>query len=236
MKTALMGVLFLVATCGANAQEAVGGNNVAAAFDETSAAKVQLVDIRAFAGSAPAASLGEAASFDAEAAPSAAPEPAKPKLLWGERDDYRFQLGVGFEYMHFNSRAFDADLLGINTSLTYYTNSWFGVEGDVPVGFSTGTYFNGAHAKIVGGLGGVHLGGRRAKWEPWAHGLVGGSHLQPQTAGGGRTSFMTIVGGGVDYRLQARVSVRFEGDWVYTRYFSETQNNFQGVVALVLHF
>jgi len=27
-----------------------------------------------------------------------------------------------------------------------------------------------------------------------------------------------------------------EGDWVYTTYFSQTQNNFQGVAGAVLHF
>jgi hypothetical protein len=40
----------------------------------------------------------------------------------------------------------------------------------------------------------------------------------------------------VDFRVHARLSLRVEGDWVYTSYFSQTQNNFQGVAGIVLHF
>jgi len=66
--------------------------------------------------------------------------------------------------------------------------------------------------------------------------LVGGSHLQPQTAAGGRTSLMALAGAGVDYRIHARLSFRMEGDWAFTRYFSQSQNDFQGVASVVLHF
>jgi hypothetical protein len=40
----------------------------------------------------------------------------------------------------------------------------------------------------------------------------------------------------VDFRLQARLSLRGEADWVYTTYFSQTQNNLQIVGGIVLHF
>jgi len=40
----------------------------------------------------------------------------------------------------------------------------------------------------------------------------------------------------VDYRVQARLSLRFEGDWVYTTFFSQSQNSFQSIAAVVLHF
>jgi len=92
------------------------------------------------------------------------------------------------------------------------------------------------HAKILGYLGGVRVGGRRQRWEPWAHGLVGGSHLQPQTANSSRSAIMAIDGGGVDYRVHARLSFRVEGDYVYTGFRGESQNNFQGVAGVVLHF
>jgi len=47
---------------------------------------------------------------------------------------------------------------------------------------------------------------------------------------------MVQTGGGVDYRANARLSIRLEGDWVYTTFFSQTQNSFQGVAGVVLHF
>jgi hypothetical protein len=125
--------------------------------------------------------------------------------------------------------------VGLNTTLTYFTNSWFAVEGSALTGFAPEIYSH-EHVKIFGGAGGIRIGERRAWWEPWGHALVGGSHLQPQTADASRNSLMALAGGGVDFRVHARLSLRVEGDWVYTSYFSQTQNNFQGVAGIVLHF
>jgi hypothetical protein len=47
---------------------------------------------------------------------------------------------------------------------------------------------------------------------------------------------MAEIGGGVDYRVHSRLSLRAEGDWLYTTYFSQNQNNFQVVGGAVLHF
>jgi len=90
--------------------------------------------------------------------------------------------------------------------------------------------------KYFGGAGGFRIGGRRAKWEPWGHALVGGSHLQPQTAAGGRNALMAQAGLGVDYRVHSRLSLRAETDWIYTDYFSQMQNSFQAVAGVVFHF
>ena len=247
-KATIAGVVLLVVGLGVSAQEpsaaANRSGNAAAQFGETSAAQVSLLNVgtdRSATTNVTSAAVGDAASAAApDAALPAAPEPtpaARPRYIFGERDDYRFQLGVGFEYMRFQSSQFNANLLGVNTSLTYYTNSWFGLEGQVVTGFSTGTFGgNGAHEKIFGGAGGFRIGSRRAKWEPWLHGLAGGGHLQPQTAAGSRTGIMAIAGGGVDYRVHARLSFRVETDWVYTTFFSQSQNSFQGIGGVVLHF
>jgi len=186
-------------------------------------------------------SLSNAAST-ASALPSsptpAAPDPnPTPKyVFFGERDDYRWQLGVGFDYVHFNSKGFDTNMYGLNTTLTYYTNSWFAVEGTALEVFGPTLFNSNDHAKMFAGAGGIRIGGRRARWEPFGHGLVGGSHLQPQTAYGGRTAIFAMAGLGVDYRVHSRLSLRAEADWVYTGYFSETQNNLQIVGGAVFHF
>jgi hypothetical protein len=236
MKATLFAVLFLVGVCALNAQEQNPGgsrSNAANSFDETSAAHVNLLDLNVYA--AEAASQPTDAGSDPAAAPAPEPVPATPKYIFGDRDDYRFQLGIGFQYTRFLSNQFNANLIGVNTSLTYFTNSWFGVEGNVITGFSTSTV-NGDRVKLAGGLGGIHLGARRARWEPWVHALVGGSHLQPQTAAGSRTAIVAVGGGGVDLRKNARLSFRFEGDWLYTGYFGESQNSFQAIAGIVLHF
>ena len=231
-------MMLLVLAYGASAQEravADDRGNAAAEFSGTSASQVNLFSSDATARDF---SMANAEASAAAPAPEAAPVPnpaAKPKYLFGERDDYRWQLGVGFEYLRFRSDVIDASMIGLNTTLSYFTNSWFALEGSVITGFGTSpSGYN--RPKFFGGAGGFRIGGRRQRWEPWAHGLIGGSHLQPQTAAGGRTSLMAQAGLGVDYRIHARMSLRAQGDWMYTNYFSQTQNSFQAIAGVVLHF
>jgi hypothetical protein len=177
-----------------------------------------------------------AGAGEASAAPEAPAAPAaKPRFVFGERDDYRWQLGMGVEIFRLLSSRYDATMVGTNTMVTYFTNGWFGVEGNLVTGFAPTIYQN-EHVKLFGGGGGIHVGSRRARWEPWGHVLAGGGHLVPQTAGAGKGALLVQTGGGVDYRLHARMSIRLEADWVYSTWFSQSQNSFQGVGGVVLHF
>jgi hypothetical protein len=241
MKKALWGVMLMVAlACGVSAQE----ENVSPARMNTAASFTG--DFSAPLALSPSSGTGNFSlsnvAFPPGALPSpspaAAPDPAPtPKyVFFGDRDDYRWQLGVGFDYVHFNSRAFDANMYGLNTTLTYFTNSWFAVEGTALEVFGPTLFNTNDHAKMFAGAGGFRIGGRRARWEPFGHALVGGSHLQVQTAYGGRTAIMALAGLGVDFRVHARLSLRGEADWIYTGYFSQSQNNVQAIAAAVFHF
>jgi hypothetical protein len=245
MRKPLMGIaVMLAATCVVGAQETTDGaardtGNVAVAFRESSAAQMTLLapegdasESRSFALAAPAspAAGSSASAFPAE--PAAAPP---PKFIIGSRDDYRWQLGVGVEFFRFRSSIINASMVGLNTTVTYFTNDWFAIEGNLVTGFAP-TIYQQEHVKYFGGGGGIRVGSRRAKWEPWGHALFGGGHLQPQTAGNSRSALMIQAGIGVDYRVNARLSFRGEGDWVYTDFFKQTQNNFQAVAGLVFHF
>ncbi len=243
MKKPILGMAMVLATAaavcaqeGTSVAPAARNNteNVAAAFSDTSAARVNLLDTDASATS----SFTLAAPEPAEPAPlPAAPVPAaKPKFVFGDRDDYRWQLGVGVEFLRFESNVFTASLVGVNTTVSYFTNSWFALEGNLVTGFAPPVYGSDEHVKYFGGAGGFRIGGRRARFEPWGHALVGGAHLQPQTAAGGRNAIEAQAGIGVDYRVHSRLSLRIEGDWVYTGFFSQTQNNFQGTAGVVFHF
>ena len=68
------------------------------------------------------------------------------------------------------------------------------------------------------------------------HGLIGGLHMVPQTAVGGKTGFAVQAGGGVDYRLSGRASARFGGDYIRSQLYSASQNNFQIGGGLVINF
>ena len=188
--------------------------------------------MRSFALATPAPASANASAAPAD--PGAAPA-ARPKYVFGERDDYRWQLALGVEFFRFQSNVFNASMVGLNTTVSYYTNDWFALEGNLVTGFAP-EIFDREHVKYFGGGGGIRIGTRKARFEPWGHALVGGGHLQPQTAGNSKSALTFTAGIGLDYRLHARLSLRAEADYLYSQFFKQTQNNFQGVAAVVFHF
>jgi len=240
MKPILGMAILLGAACALGAQQPNNSpstgrstDNAAAPFSDTSAAQVNLLDTsasesRSFALATPAA------SDPAPAAVPAAPTP-KPNFIYGNRDDYRWQLAVGVGFYRFQSNIINASLVGTNTTVSYFTNGWLAVEGNIVTGFAPAINVN-EHVKYFGGGGGFRVGGRRNRFEPWAHGLIGGAHLQPQTAGNSRNALAAQAGIGLDFRINSRFSVRGETDWVYTTFFNQTQNNFQAALDVVFHF
>src|SRR5262249_8048308 len=65
---------------------------------------------------------------DSSAPPEPSPEPP-PRFVYGSREDYRWQIALGYEYIRFFSPSFDANLNGFHTSFSYFTNEWFALEG-----------------------------------------------------------------------------------------------------------
>lgn len=172
------------------------------------------------------------------AAQPAFPAPATAPQFGGANGDfYKFALGVGYEFVHFKSAPFSANLSGLHTDLSYNFTDWLGVEGNVVSAWGT-KVFNSETSKYALYTGGVRIGwGISARrLTPWAHALVGGVHVNPQTAAGGKNAFATQLGGGADYRLNERLSVRAEGDYVRTQLYSSSQNNFQFNAGIVIHF
>jgi opacity protein-like surface antigen len=237
MKKPILGMAIILgsacAVCAQQANNALAAErsteNAAAAFSETSAAQANLLETnnsesRSFALATPA--------DPAPVPPAPAP---KPNFVYGNRDDYRWQLGLGGQFFRFQSNIINASLGGTNTTVSYFTNGWLAVEGNIVTGFAPAINVN-EHVKYFGGGGGVRVGARRNRFEPWVHALVGGAHLQPGTAGNSRNAFSVQAGIGLDYRLHSRFSIRGETDWVYTTFFNQTQNNFQAALDVVFHF
>jgi hypothetical protein len=251
MKRLVAGALAVLGgVCTAKGQEAApnamgGMGNAMPNFAATSAAKVELVEplhrIGTLSRSAalPASATEVQGLVMALAAPLGTAEPPapapEPKFLYGGRDDYRWQLGLGLTWMRFRSSIFDASALGIKTSITYYTNDWFGIEGNITAAYAP-QIFQAEHVKMAIFGGGPKIAWRQRRWEPWLHGIVGMIHEQPRTAGNSRNGLAIQAGGGADYRFNPRLSARLEGDWVQTSLFGQTQNNFQFVGGFVLHF
>ncbi len=219
--------------------------NAAQDFSATSAAKATLLSDLTAADtfSWPAAKppnvsatplVATALALPHENADPSSPSP-KPKFLYGGRDDYRWELGLAASWLRFRSSVFNASAVGINTSVVYYTNEWFGIEGNITAVFAPTIYQN-EHVKIATYGAGPKIAWRQKQWEPWLHGIFGGAHEQPQVAGQSRNSYAIKAGGGADYRWNPRLSFRLEGDYVRTGFFQRSQNDFQLAGGIVFHF
>jgi opacity protein-like surface antigen len=236
--------LMLGAACTASAQELVpdsepANRNVAAVYTASPVVSSNLFQPDPSIALFPSTSFAPAPAFAAPfetAAPDPSPSPAPdPKFLYGGRDDFRWQLGIGFDWLRFRNSIFNASAVGVKSSVTYFLNDWFGVEGMVSATFAP-EILDREHVKVLVYGGGPKIAWRERKWEPWAHAILGGSHEQPQTAGNSKDAFAIEVGGGADYRFNPRFSGRLEADWVRTNYFSQSQNNFELTAGVVFHF
>ena len=211
-------------------------------FSATSAAKatdLAAADTLSPPSAKPANAFAAPVVSTALALPLEDPEPASPsphpKFLYGGRDDYRWQLGIAASWLRFRSSAFDASAVGINTSVVYFTNDWFGVEANITAVFAH-TIFLNEHVKIGTYGAGPKIAWRKKQWEPWLHGIFGGAQERPQLAGQSRGSYVIKGGGGADYRWNPRLSFRLEGDYVRTGFFKQSQNSFQLAGGIVFHF
>jgi hypothetical protein len=164
----------------------------------------------------------------------AAPAP-EPQVIARGSEKEQWQLGLGFTYVKFRSPAIDASMAGVNTSVTYFTNDWFGVEGNITAAFGR-KIFADDQTRYAGITGGPKIVMHKQRWEPWAHALFGIAHVNPQLAGVGKNGVAIQLGGGADYPAWPQIYLHLEGDWVLTRLYSQSQNNFQLVTGVVFHF
>ena len=183
---------------------------------------------------------GTTADFSATRAlvafPGPAPADPAPRFYYGKSEDYRFQLGLGYEYVHFRSTPFNSNLSGVHTSLSYFLNDWAAIEGSVVAALGTRVF--AGRSKYLLYTAGPRIAWRdsRRKYSPWMHFLVGGLHMNPQVANFGKNGFAFQGGAGVDFRYNSRISVRGEGDYVRSQLYSQSQNNVQFGGGIVFHF
>lgn len=163
---------------------------------------------------------------------SMAEAPPPPRYNW---NDYRWDLEASATFFRFQSRIFYASMIGFKSSVAYHLDDWVALEGGVTTGFAPSIFLD-EHVKYLDYMGGVRIGPRRNRINPWAHVMAGGAHVLPQTAAGGKNAFAMRAGIGADYRLNAVFSWRAEADYVRTQFFGGSQNNFQMATGAVFHF
>jgi hypothetical protein len=155
----------------------------------------------------------------------------------------KWQVAFGYQFNRINMLGSPFDTNGLNISTVRYFGRWVGAEAQAGGGYgNTGATTVPANltSKSLFAGGGPHLAFRgHGRIEPWAHALVGTEIFRfSQTAGllGSNSAMAGVGGGGVDLRLNASTSLRAEGDWLGSRFFSADQRHFQVVTGLVFNF
>jgi hypothetical protein len=142
----------------------------------------------------------------------------------GVFQNYNWQATAGYTFFRFYIVPHvQSNMNGLNLGLVYYPGGkWFGGDGEFIGAWGSA---DGLSTKYV-----QAMGGPRFRWsaprglEVWGHGLIGGSHLLPQTNLGNQSAFAYEVGGGVDLNVhQRRFAYRVSANMVGTRYFGTYQ-------------
>jgi len=198
--------------------------------------KLSVLCAALFCLSLTASAQDSTAAFDAS---TTASEPAAPaSLAPADRDPW--QLGAGFQYLHFNVLGQTFHNFGYQADVTRYLNNWFGLEGMAGVGFGHVDNNSNIDAKTFFIGGGPHISVYNTNHlEPWVHVLVGYERFrftQTATLGSiGHAAFMG--GGGLDYKIGGgRLYWRVQGDFIGTNVGPGISKNYSFGTGLVLNF
>ena len=158
----------------------------------------------------------------------------------------RLEVGADYNYVRSNAPPGGCTCFSLNggdASVAYHFDRGISAVAEV----------SSVHAGNINGSGAdltltSYLFGPRYHWHnhsnftPFAHVLLGGSHAGSSFAGGrsGANAFAAKVGGGVDYALTHRFSLRpFEANYYLTHFdngVNDHQNNLQLGAGVVFHF
>jgi hypothetical protein len=192
-----------------------------------------------------ASAQDSAGAFDAgssaeEAAADPAALPAAPKSLIPEAR-VPWQVGIGFEYQHYNVLGQQFHNLAYTADVTRYFNNWFGLEGTALSGFGSTPTTSTAKSLFLGGGAHVSLADTY-HFEPWFHVLVGWERFRFTESNilGDNSHAAFLAGGGLDYkihggRLYWRVQADFSGTNMGKPALTWSKDYFVGT-GLVLNF
>lgn len=161
----------------------------------------------------------------------------------------KIDIFAGYSYVRANPGPTSGDSFSLNggsASVTYHIRDWVSGVADF------GGYTNGdiLGTKVDGTLS-TYLFGPRLSYrsyhhfKPFAETLFGVGHAGASIAGGAngtQNAFAMAIGGGVDYRINNRFSIRpLQVDYLLTRFKegtvnNQTQNNLRASTGIVFHF
>ena len=170
------------------------------------------------------------------------------------QDSSRFDLFTGYSYVRANPSGSTGlpsfNMNGGEASLGYRLNSWFSGVFDF-AGYRTSRLVSNEPEFFKGNMYTYLLGPRVSyrhlgRITPFGQTLFGIAHTTSDTylLGHNQTDFAMTVGGGFDYALSRRLSLRpIQADYLLTRFKENsetsgrsTQNNVRLSTGLVFHF
>jgi len=144
------------------------------------------------------------------------------------------------------------NLNGWEASLEGRVFPWVGIVADFSRHYASQNYqftqagltFTVSNGEEFAILFGPRVSAPVGKFRPFAEALFGAAHTQASQSSPlpdnfvqpRDTSFATALGGGLDYKIIRPIAVRFQGDYVQTRFFGTTQNNVRISTGIVFRF
>jgi opacity protein-like surface antigen len=164
----------------------------------------------------------------------------------------RAEVGGGYSYIRVRVNATDAsvtparkastsfDLHGGRGEVVGNVTRTLGIVGEF-AGYKVTGLPSGVSAHVLTYLFGPRLTYRDSeKVNPFVHALFGGAHVSGSTSGtisgfqfsGSENSFAMALGGGMDYRVNKNVAIRFvQAEYVMTRFKTNTNSAGNSVAA-----
>jgi hypothetical protein len=166
---------------------------------------------------------------------SAWAQPTKGNVFFG----YSYERTPVVSNDSINTNGWDASLEG-------KLIPFLGLVADVDGHYGSGTFATGCAptCTLLGADVAEHnaLFGPRVSFEahgfrPFAEVLIGVGHISRSNGiSDSDTSFANAVGGGLDYRVAGPISIRWQLDWVETRFYSNMQNGVRFSTGIAVHF
>jgi opacity protein-like surface antigen len=160
-----------------------------------------------------------------------------------------FQLGIGYQYQHYNVLGQKFHNNGYNVDASLHVFDWItgaslrvAVAAEGTMAFGLGGHTGGSpnlEAKSLFIGGGPHVSiESSSRIEPWVHVLPGWQHFRfTQTSTlGSNNAFGFMAGAGLDFKLNPRVYWRVQGDYIGTHIQSSLQNNYSIGSGVVFYF
>ena len=145
----------------------------------------------------------------------------------------KYEVSAGYAYMRADTSAGALSLHGVDFSFVGSVRRWLAIVGDLggyhAEGFRLGTYMAGPRFTA--------RAGDRASL--FGQALFGGAHADDGARGfpAYHDSVSWAVGGGLDYRLNPRVSLRLgQAEYLQTRLGNSVQHNLRMGAGIVLCF